>query len=147
MFTIGKIALPIAVLLPLAGGPDTDFTLAGRQKVLDAIRVDESGGEDPDSLIVGDDGKSLGPLQICHLYWQDALEFDPSIGGRYEDCRALRYAEKVVRAYMRRYIPEAWKETRAEVIARTHNGGPRGVKKRGTLEYWEKVRAVLATLD
>ena len=112
------------------------------QQILDALRVVESGGRDdcPD----GDRGLSIGPFQICKLYWTDALSFDRSLGGKYQDCRDRNYAEKVVRAYMQRYVGEAWKKLDAETIARTHNGGPRGARKASTLVYWEKVKKLLA---
>jgi len=91
----------------------------------------------------GDDGRSIGPFQICFDYWADAVQFDPSIGGTYDACRGRAYAERVVRAYMRRYVPRAWEARDAEVIARTHNGGPRGAQREFTRPYWEKVRKEL----
>lgn len=112
-----------------------------QREVLDAIRAVESRGqpEPPD----GDGGRAIGPYQIHRGYWQDAVAFDPELGGTYEDCRDLAYAERVIAAYMRRFVPEAWRAVDAEVIARTHNGGPRGAERASTLRYWERVRSVL----
>ena len=48
---------------------------------------------------------------------------------------------------MNRYGGLAWKTFdgfNAEKIARIHNGGPKGYKKRATKAYWKKVEKVLA---
>lgn len=81
----------------------------------------------------GDNGNAIGPYQIWKVYWQDAVEFDKSIGGTYQDCRNKAYAEKVIKAYMRRYAPT---NASYEVMARIHNGGPRGHRKAATVKYW-----------
>lgn len=106
------------------------------EELLYGIRQVESGGRDdpPD----GDDGLAIGPYQIHRAYW-----IDSGIPGRYQDCRDRQYAERVVIAYMQRYVPEAWAAGDAEVVARTHNGGPRGPSKRATDRYWARVRSVL----
>ena len=148
MFAIGKLILPIAIVLPLGSPGSLGEPIAvERQRILEAIQVVETGGLNRPTYPDGDGGLSIGPLQISRLYWLDALRFDRSIGGSYQDCRELAYARRVVRAYMRRYVPEAWGRADAEVIARTHNGGPRGAAKRSTLRYWDKVRAALISLD
>lgn len=103
-------------------------------ELLEAIKQAESGGR---ADAVGDNGKAIGCFQIHRVYWQDAVDFDPSIGGSYRDCYDPAYAEKVVRAYMRRYAPKGASD---EQMARIHNGGPSGHKKTATIKYWEKVR-------
>jgi hypothetical protein len=112
-----------------------------RQQILDAIRMVESGGRD--DVRDGDGGLAIGPYQIHRVYWQDAVEFDPALGGDYQDCRRRDYAERVIDAYMRRWVPGAWRAGDGEVIARVHNGGPRGDLRDSTLGYWQKVRARL----
>jgi hypothetical protein len=48
-----------------------------------------------------------------------------------------------MRAYMTKYkIPL----TNAEMVARVHNGGPKGYLKPQTLVYWKKVQAALNAL-
>lgn len=112
-----------------------------RAQILDAIRqVESSGRSNPPD---GDQGRAIGPYQIHEVYWQDAHAFDPSLGGRYADCRSRAYAERVIDAYMRRYAAEAWLAGDAETVARIHNGGPEGARKAGTLGYWNKVLAEL----
>lgn len=130
----------LALVQPARGAGHQRYT---HQQILDAIRQVESNGDDdcPD----GDEGRSIGPFQICRAFWLDAMAFDSTLGGSYEKCRERTYAERVVRAYMRRYVPGAWARHDAEVIARTHNGGPRGARKSSTLPFWRRVEAVLAT--
>ena len=53
--------------------------------LLDAIRRVETGGCKNPANAVGDNGKAIGPFQIHRVYWQDAVEHDPSIGGTYAD--------------------------------------------------------------
>jgi hypothetical protein len=112
-----------------------------QREVLDAIRFVESSNRDdvPD----GDGGKAIGPFQIHLVFWQDAVAASPELGGSYADCRRRDYAERVVAAYMRRWVPDAWAAGEAEVIARVHNGGPTGALNRATLGYWQRVRARL----
>ena len=108
------------------------------ENLLDAIEQVESSGmgaNTPD----GDGGKAIGPFQIHRAYWRDAVEFDRTIGGKYEDCRKPEYARKVVRAYLSRY----GKGKSAKELARIHNGGPKGHRKASTLPYWEKVDEIL----
>lgn len=109
--------------------------------ILHAIRMVES--HDRPDVPDGDGGRAIGPYQVHEVYWRDALAEDPTLGGTYEDCRDRAYAERIIRAYMLRYAPEAWASGDAEIIARTHNGGPSGPDKASTAAYWERVRAVL----
>jgi len=108
-------------------------------KILDSIVLVESGGvENPPDGAAGE----IGPYQILRAYWEDS-----GVPGEYEMCRGREYAQGVVRAYMERWCPGAWASGNAEVIARTHNGGPRGRHKDSTFPYWKKVEAVLKSKD
>lgn len=84
--------------------------------------------------IEGDNGAALGPLQIHRAYWQDS-----GVPGRYSDCADLAYSRRVVTAYLRRYARAAWDRADVMALARVHNGGPMGMKKRATLAYGRKV--------
>ena len=109
--------------------------------VLTAIRIVES-NNNPDA--VGDSGNAIGVYQIWKVYHQDATEFS-GIGGNYRDCFDSVYADKVVRAYMARYATKKrlGRPVTMEDVARIHNGGPNGYKKKATLKYWEKVQREL----
>lgn len=138
----------LVVVLASVDWPPRDAALAppsarddSHRLLLDAIWMVEASGRlnPPD----GDGGKSIGPYQISYAYWQDAVDFDPTIGGQYEDCRNKDYAERVVLAYWRRYVPNGPDERRARV----HNGGPAGYRKPATERYWQKVQRELARLS
>ena len=116
-----------AIACTALGAPPSD-------RLLDAIAKVES---DHNPKAVGDGGKAIGMFQIHRVYWQDAVQHDPSIGGRYEDCYDPAYARRIVIAYMDRYAPANASD---ETLARIHNGGPRGHKKAATNKYWNKVK-------
>jgi len=94
---------------------------------------------------VGDGGRAIGPYQIWNVYWQDAVEFDESIGGTYEDCVKKEYSERIIRAYWQRYATQKrlGRKPTDEDRARIHNGGPNGYKKESTEKYWKKVKEIL----
>lgn len=109
--------------------------------LIQAIWMVESGGQH--NPADGDDGKSIGPLQISYAYWFDAVEFDETIGGCYADCRKIEYAKRIVLTYWKRYAKMAIRDNNYEVLARVHNGGPKGHKKKATEKYWQKVKKVM----
>jgi len=101
--------------------------------LLDAMYAVES---NRGKSLLGDGGKAIGQYQIWREYWQDAVDFDPSIGGSYKDCMDKAYSEKIIRAYWKRYAP---KGATLEQLARIHNGGPKGHTRTATLKYWKKI--------
>ena len=129
----------LTIVLAFAVNPPAGFNAA---PILDAIERVETGGHRDPSNAVGDSGRALGPMQIHKVYWQDAVQHDPSLvanGETYQSVRNRAYARRVVMAYWSRYA-KSWT---AEELARIHNGGPRGHKVKGTLGYWAKVRKLL----
>jgi hypothetical protein len=129
-----------ATLLALFAAPVPDSASHhSLPQILAAIRsVETRGLPDSGRDSGGDGGRAIGPFQIHLAYWKDA-----GLPGKYEDCRDIEYARKVVQAYWRRYCPAALAELDAEVLARTHNGGPSGAKRASTLPFWKKVRREL----
>ena len=113
-----------------------------QDKFYDAIwAVESSRQENPPD---GDGGKAIGPYQIHEVYCKDAKEYMPEeIDFQYQDCKTKDCAEAVIRVYMLRYARRAWQSHDFETLARIHNGGPKGHKKKSTLKYWEKVQKVL----
>lgn len=130
------VVLGILASLAAAVPPPSDYNT---DRILDAIRQVETGGCKDPANAVGDGGKAIGPFQIHQSYWQDAIDYDPSIGGVYADCKNEEYARRVVLAYLSRYC-KVWTDANA---ARIHNGGPAGHKRKATLGYWSKVRGHL----
>ena len=113
------------------------------RKFLDSVRQVETGGLPNDGIgAVGDNGKSYGPYQIQKAYWIDAKM--PT--GKWEDCLTDKaYAEEVMRRYFERYAPEAMNNGDWQVLARIHNGGPKGHTKTATESYWKKVEILLTS--
>ena len=95
-------------------------------------QVETSGREGP---ILGDGGRALGPLQIHRAYHKDS-----GVAGEYARCASLYYSRLVVRGYMDRYATKRrlGRAPTPQDIARIHNGGPNGHKKRATLKYAER---------
>lgn len=105
---------------------------------LDALQQVETGGEPNGGRdAVGDDGASLGPLQIQRAYWQDSR-----VPGTYEQVRDVAYARRVVIGYARRYEPAALKRGDWETLARLHNAGP-GWRRVNNKAYWKRVQAAM----
>ncbi len=89
-------------------------------------------------LILGDQGRSRGPLQIMKAVW-----IDSRVAGRYEQVDDLAYSRRVAEAYFKRYVPAAYAAGNTEVLARTWNGGPRGAFKPQTKAYAQRVRRAM----
>lgn len=81
---------------------------------------------------------AIGRYQIRYAYWKDS-----NIPGKHEMCKDPEYSRRVMRAYWKRYCPESLKSHRFEVLARIHNGGPKGHKKKATVKYWKKVKRAM----
>ena len=110
-----------------------------------ALIMVESGGND---FEIGDDGKAYGCLQMHAAYVQDAAEY----AGKdwvHEDALQRGVAIQIFEAYMDRYATpdRLGREPTAEDIARIHNGGPNGYKKKSTVKYWVKVKKQLDPYD
>ena len=134
----------LAFFFLLLNGPsvsDVDAARDALRPFLNALAVVESNGKDD---AIGDGGKALGRYQVWQVYWSDAIEHCPEIGGRYKDVTNKDYAERIVVAYLMRYAPKAVAAADYETLARIHNGGPKGHKSKATLKYWRKVERALA---
>ena len=129
MCALFTISIQLAVLSPF------DNTA----EFMTAVRHVESRGR---CDAVGDGGRAIGPYQIHYVYWKDS-----GVPGRYEQCRNRAYAERVMKAYWTRHCPQAWKSRDWQTLARVHNGGPDGHRKRQTQAYWRKVRAAASPAD
>lgn len=114
------------------------------QRFFDAIRFVES----TDGRYFGDQdgGRSHGPYQISMAYLQDANEY---LGTNYTLRQAIddeSVAREVMVGYWNRYLPKD-REVTYELLARIHNGGPKGYEKESTFPYWEKVKAKMEELE
>jgi len=125
---VKRLALFLALAAAAHAAPPESFWRALHQ-------VETSGRQGP---ILGDNGRSLGPLQISRAYFTDSR-----VGGTYKQVADLTFARRVVSAYLQRYAPKAWAAGDVETLARIHNGGPRGDRKQVTVNYSAKVRRAM----
>ena len=119
-----RLALFLALAATVHAAPPESFWRA-------LHLVETSGRQGP---ILGDNGRSLGPLQISRAYFTDSR-----VGGTYEQVTDLGFARRVVSAYLQRYAPKAWAAGDVVTLARIHNGGPAGANKAATVNYGAKV--------
>ena len=100
--------------------------------LLNVIAIVES---DCNDNAIGDNGKAIGRYQIHKDYWTDGCEF-LKVNWKYpKDAKDPIKAKAVVCAYFQKY----GKNRTIEQLARIHNGGPKGWKKKSTVKYWKKV--------
>ena len=132
---LGKYKQTIAAILLLlatsASAMAADW--AGFVRAIHSVETGQRVGP-----ILGDGGKSLGPLQVSRAAWQDSR-----VGGRYEDVADLAVATRVLRAYLQRYAPRALSAEDWFTCSRIWNGGPRGGSKNATLAYSRRVISVM----
>lgn len=109
--------------------------------LLIAMIIVESGGNKD---AVGDDGKSFGCLQMTKAYVEDAAKHADE-GWTHKDAFDIKTAFKIFNAYIDKYATKdrIGRVITPEDIARIHNGGPNGWKKKSTEKYWEKVKEVM----
>jgi len=123
----------IMLLMAAPTAPKKDLRL-----LFDAMREVETGGHSSPANAKGDGGRSLGPYQISKAYWKDS-----GVRGRYQMVRNKAYAERVMRAYWKRYCPRGLSRLDFQTLARVHNGGPKGARNSRTVPYWRRVRSKL----
>lgn len=148
MLTVNKAAATVTLLLLCVSPAELGKPLEIKRELLNAMQYVESKG---DSCAVGDNGRSLGPYQIMEGYYNDAVEFNPSLkdeGYKYSNVvgpGSYDYSEEVVMSYMGRYATRErlGRAPTNEDIARIHNGGPNGFMSGATLPYWVKVNRCL----
>lgn len=92
----------------------------------------ETGGRS--GHIVGEHGE-LGPLQIGYKSFLDSRT-----AGEYKQCEQYKSSQQVVRNYLLRYARKAFEAHDWQTCARIYNGGPNGLRKKKTLDYWKKVK-------
>lgn len=105
------------------------------ERLLDAIAQIESNNR---TKAVGDKGRAIGVYQIHRAYWKDGTRI-LGVKWNYRDAFDPDKARRVVRAYLRHY----GRGKSLIQMARIHNGGPRGYRKRATLGYGRKIQNIL----
>ena len=134
------IAIAIAVIgmagLPVLGCAD-------ECKLVNAIAKVESGYSDE---AVGDEGRAHGRYQLTRRYIKDVNTFYGA-GYTLKDAHDVTKATEIVHLYLsywgRKYTAKTGMLPTCEVLARIHNGGPRGWEKKATVKYWHKVKKAM----
>ncbi len=135
-----KISIIVTLLIPLttvyAATCRLDVskwlhTKEGQQFL--AVLAEIESGNNPKA--VGDNGKAIGLYQIHRAYWTDATQYGKVSWDYPQVAYDPAKSKQVVIWYLSRYAPKAWTP---EILARIHNGGPRGYKTKATDKYIEK---------
>lgn len=119
--------LLLIINAPLSKPPEPIF--------FDAIEKVESGGF---VFAVGDNGRSIGPLQIQYSYWLDSR-----VKGSYIWVLNRSYARQVAYRYMMRYERKLLEQHDYTGLARLHNGGPNWRKIKATIPYALKIKGAM----
>jgi hypothetical protein len=131
IMVIALVALIVIVTSVRANPPKKDM-----DHFFHAVQMTETGCRaNPPA---GDNGKSIGPMQIGRLYFVDS-----GVGGDYQRCHNLAFSKEVMIGYWQRFCPKALAAGDWETLARVHNGGPAGARHAATIKYWNKVKKYL----
>lgn len=99
--------------------------------------------------LIGDEGKSFGPLQISEAAkkdgygWIRGLQVENGINSY--NLQDLHHSRIIAFGYLNRYASKAMAvmdKDAIEKMARIWNGGPNGYRKKATLPYWEKFKEI-----
>lgn len=111
-------------------------------------QVESFDGREP----VGDKGRSRGVYHIQSCYVADVnrvygTRFTPD--DRDDPVKAHQIVRLYLAHYGRVYTKITSKPVTCEVLARIHNGGPDGWRKKATIKHWRRVeramRSIIAT--
>ena len=123
-----------AIDLAKAPATDEDWTA-----FLNVISLVESDGNETVAITDVNGRRSVGCLQIQQPYLTDS-----KLNYTLEDMKDKVKAYEVAKAYLQRYgaayTRRTGKVATFEVLARIHNGGPKGAERAVTLPYIEKVK-------
>ena len=89
---------------------------------------------------------SANVYQITPAYVGDCNRFMScfKISDRFSPFKSRFMMEVYWTVYGKRYFKATGKQPTYETLARIHNGGPDGWKKRATVHYWKRVKTELA---
>jgi len=106
------------------------------------VQVESNG----DLNAVGDGGKAKGCLQIWEIYIQDVnrvYNTDYVHDDAFDKYKAHEITYAYLLHYGKHYERTTGKKVTLEVLARMHNGGPKGYKNPNTKKYWKKVKKMI----
>lgn len=114
------------------------------QLALDAsYRIESDSGK----WLVGDSGKSIGPLHIQKQAIDDVNRILNYTAFSYDDRMSWEKSCQIFRIYLKhygqKYSKEIGKKPTVEVYIRIWNGGPNGWKSNKTKSHWLKAQEVI----
>ena len=108
--------------------------------LLSAIAWVESRNND---YAIGDNGEAVGRYQLHRIYVDDVNRIagtSYTYADRTDPLKSRQMVEIYLNYYGEVYRQRTGKRPTAEVLARIHNGGPRGYEKNSTKSYWLKIK-------
>lgn len=139
-----KIVFALAAILTI-----NMFGVEVSEKLLDAIAVVESKNN---ANAKGDYSKkekcyrAIGAFQLWKVYVDDVNRISKK-SFSYDDRKDSKKSREIVKLYLehygRAYERKTGKTASDEILARIHNGGPKGYSKDSTKKYWEKIKKEL----
>jgi hypothetical protein len=109
---------------------------------LTALAEVESNGRNNLKVLDTNGRYSYGCLQIQELYLIDSGK-DCTLEDLYDRETSFAVAKAYLTRYAKSYERRTGKTATCEVLARIHNGGPKGAERSATVGYWNKVKAAL----
>ena len=106
---------------------------------LTAISQVESNGRTDICKLDTNHKYSYGCLQIQWPYLQDS-RLPYMMADMFDKDKSFEVAKAYMTRYAASYEKRTGKPTTYEVLARIHNGGPRGAERSATNAYWQKVK-------
>ncbi len=133
---VAGIGACVGIIPHCEGAVESDYSF---DDLLRAIAIVESSG-DPKAFNKKE--SAAGLYQIRPIYLKDVNR----ILGYQRYKLADRYNPEKARDIVTVYLMHYGYGKGIEAMARIHNGGPRGWKKKFTLVYWQKIKEVLNDL-
>ena len=145
-YVVLLIMTVLFILAIVASGQEITIT----EQLLDSIEMVES---NCDRYARGDrsektgEYRAIGSFQLWKIYVDDVNRIIGKDTFTYHDRWNRDKSRTMVRIYLahygKAYLKRTGQHPTYEVLARIHNGGPRGYEKKATLSYWKKVLRVL----
>ena len=113
-------------------------------KIIIPLLIQIESGGDPNAI--GDKGLAVGILQLHPIYVKDVnLSFSThyTLEDRFDKQKSIEITTLYLKKYGRAYERATGRKVTPEVLARIHNGGPNGWKKKSTNKYWNRCKKLI----
>ena len=100
-----------------------------------------------DSLAYNKREQAAGVLQIRPIMLREINQQLRRAGRTYQYTREERFSKAMSERMFLDYVRLLHPNDSLECIARCWNGGPKGMKKKSTIQYWSKVKELLTNVS